>query len=69
MDYTNTFNERVKQYNYAINTYPDVLKNEFETAIELCNIKNTDSVLNILAGGSPLHKYFITFKVYMLLKK
>lgn len=60
MDYTNTFNERVKQYNYAINTYPDVLKNEFETAIELCNIKNTDSVLNILAGGSPLHKYFIT---------
>lgn len=60
MNYTNSFENRANSYNYAINKYPTVLKNEFKTTIKLCNIKSTDIILNILAGGTPLNSYFTT---------
>lgn len=60
MDYNKSFKNRANLYKYAIETYPIVLEKEFKTAIELCNIQSTDIVLNLLAGGTPLNKYFIT---------
>ena len=58
MDYNSSFKTRAKQYKYAIETYPNVLKEEFKTAAELCTIAPNHTVLNILAGGTPLDKYF-----------
>lgn len=59
MDYKETFNKRAHKYKYAIEKYPCVLEKEFQTAVEMCDIKSTDVVLNILAGGTSLNKYFI----------
>ena len=67
MDYNQSFANRVNQYDYAITKYPDTLKEEFRTAIEICKIKDTDILLNILAGGIPLDKYFTT-KPYLYRK-
>jgi SAM-dependent methyltransferase len=35
-----------------------VLSKEFETAIKMCDIKSEHTVLNILAGGTPLENFF-----------
>jgi hypothetical protein len=59
MDYNNSFEKRAKQYNSIITAYPHILKNEFVTAITMCDIKSNDILLNILAGGIPLNDYFI----------
>lgn len=73
MDYNKTFDTRISKYNYAINTYPEVLEMEFKTAVDICKIKETDILLNILAGGIPLQNYFITkpflYKEYELNSK
>ena len=58
MDYSNTFKKRVDRYTYAIETYPYVMDNEFKTAVEVSNIKETDVIINIPAACVPLHKYF-----------
>jgi SAM-dependent methyltransferase len=58
MNYNNSFENRVDNYNYAITKYPNVLENEFKTAIQMCDIQSSDILLNILAGGIPLNKYF-----------
>lgn len=58
MDYNNSFKNRVNNYNYAITRYPNVLENEFKIAVDMCDIKDTDIVLNIPAACVPLHEYF-----------
>jgi SAM-dependent methyltransferase len=65
MEYLYYFGNRIKQYRYAIETYPYVLENEFNTAIKNCDIKKDDVILNILAAGIPLKNWFtIKPKVY-----
>jgi hypothetical protein len=63
MDYDKTFEKRGNLYKYAIEIYPDVLENEFKVAVEMCDIKSSDIVLNIPAACVPLSKYF-TIKPY-----
>lgn len=58
MDYQSIFEKRANSYQYAIEKYPLALQNEFYTAIDMCDIKRTDILLNILSGGNPLEKYF-----------
>lgn len=58
MNYDKVFNKRGKFYKYAIEKYPEVLKHEFETAVDICSIKNTDIIINMLAACVPLDRYF-----------
>ena len=50
MDYNYTFNKRANLYKYSIERYPNVLKNEFETAVEMCNIKEGDVLLIVISN-------------------
>ena len=66
MDYNNTFNNRAHEYKKAMELYPNVLNNEFKTAIEMCNIKENEIILNIPAACVSLEKYFnIIPKLYL----
>lgn len=58
MDYNNTFETRCKEFKYAMDTYPHVMDEEFETAIEICSLQPHDTLLNIPAACIPLDKYF-----------
>jgi SAM-dependent methyltransferase len=57
MDYKKQFSNRTQTYLYSINKYPDVLYNEFTQAIKMLHLNNNDVLVNIPAGGIPLHKY------------
>lgn len=58
MDYNITFEKRGHLYKYAIQKYPHVLDQEFQTAVDMCDIQPTDILLNIPAACVPLDKYF-----------
>lgn len=60
MDYNATFEKRGHLYKYAIETYPFVLTNEFQTTVDMCNIKSDDILLNIPAACVPLNRHFKT---------
>jgi hypothetical protein len=53
MDYEKSFKNRTKTYLYAMEEYPNVLDEEFITAIEMLELKNDEILLNIPAGGIP----------------
>lgn len=57
MDYEKSFKNRSKSYLYAMDKFPDVLNDEFITAIEMLELKKNDVFLNIPAGGIPLQRY------------
>jgi hypothetical protein len=58
MDYVISFEKRCEKYKYAIEKYPDVLLHEFQTAVNICNLQSSDTILNIPAACIPLEKYF-----------
>lgn len=58
MDYNNTFSKRCRSYAYAVSTYPEALRNEFQTAVEELNLQPTDILLNIPASCIPLTSYY-----------
>lgn len=55
--YNKAFENRVKDYMYAIEKYPHVMNEEFESIIEELNLKNNDIILNIDGVASPIGKY------------
>lgn len=57
MNYEKSFKNRIQSYLYAINTFPNVLNEEFKTAIKQLNLQSNDTILNIPGGGIPLDKY------------
>mgnify|MGYP000908088788 CR=1 FL=1 len=57
MNYKKQFSNRTQSYLYSINKYPNVLYNEFTQAIEMLHLNNKETIVNIPAGGIPLHKY------------
>jgi SAM-dependent methyltransferase len=57
MEYREAFNNREKRYEYAINKYQNVLRNEFEVAVKVLDLKESDNLVNIPAGGVPIHRY------------
>lgn len=57
MDYTKQFANRTETYLYSIKEYPNVFYNEFTQAIEMLHLDKGDTLINIPAGGIPLHKY------------
>ena len=57
MDYIQSFKERYKKYLYAVDTYPNVMENEFKIASEMMQIENNNVILNIPAAGTDLKKY------------
>jgi SAM-dependent methyltransferase len=48
---------RGHKYKYATETYPHVLDSEFQTAINMCDLKSGMILVNIHAACAPLHKY------------
>lgn len=58
MDYNNTFQKRGNLYKYATEVYPHVLDNEFQTAVNMCDICEGQVILNIPAACVPLKRYF-----------
>jgi SAM-dependent methyltransferase len=63
MDYNNTFTKRGKDYKYAIDTYPNAMDDEFRIAINICQIEESDIVLNIPSACIPIEKYFDTHPI------
>ena len=57
-NYDTAFVNRMNTYLYAQKTYKNVMKYEFETAVELCNVVNGDSFVNIPADSE--------FKIHLL---
>jgi SAM-dependent methyltransferase len=57
MNYDSTFSGRSTEYTYATDTYPHVMDREFQTAVDMCNIKSGDTILNIPGACVPLDKY------------
>jgi hypothetical protein len=57
MDYEKSFKNRINSYLKAIKEFPTALNNEFVTAIDILNLSKNEVVLNIPAGGIPLHDY------------
>jgi len=57
MNYEKTFKNRIESYLKAVKNYPNALNNEFITALDILNLKNNEVLLNIPAGGIPLHNY------------
>jgi len=55
--YNKTFDNRVKNYIYAQEKYPNVMKNEFEIAIKICELKSNDKFVNIPADNGFLFNY------------
>lgn len=60
MDYQIVFSKRCKDYMHAMNTYPNAMDEEFQIAIEVCELGPNDTFLSIPSGGIPLERYFIT---------
>ncbi len=50
MNYNSTFTKRCHSYAYALQTYPNVLQYEFQTAVEELAIEPDDILLNIPAS-------------------
>jgi SAM-dependent methyltransferase len=57
MDYIESFKKRYKNYLYAVNTYPNVMENEFKIAYQMMKVKDNNIILNIPAAGTDLKKY------------
>jgi SAM-dependent methyltransferase len=57
MEYKHAFLNRGSRYDYAVNKYGNVLKEEFTTAIRVLDLQPFESLVVIPAGGMPLHKY------------
>lgn len=56
-DYNKTFLKRGREYKYAVETYPDALRNEFSVAAQMILRHSPKSVLNIPAACVPLKEY------------
>jgi SAM-dependent methyltransferase len=54
MEYHEAFYKREHKYEYAVTTYENVLKREFEIAIEVLDLKEFETLVNIPAGGIPI---------------
>lgn len=51
MDYDKTFTRRAAAYTYAVKTYPNALKEEFDTAVKMCGpLEAGDCLVNIPAA-------------------
>jgi SAM-dependent methyltransferase len=57
MDYIESFKKRYQKYLYAVNTYPNVMENEFKIAYEMMRVEDNNVILNIPAAGSDIKKY------------
>jgi SAM-dependent methyltransferase len=60
MDYNSTFTKRCHSYAYALQTYPNALQYEFQTAVEELNMESDDILLNIPAACVSLSSYYTT---------
>jgi SAM-dependent methyltransferase len=47
MEYSTDFSKRAASYLHALKTYPSVLQNEFETAVQMCDLQDKDTLLLI----------------------
>lgn len=57
MDYDHIFTKRGNDYKYATEKYPEVLDNEFNTVIKMCQLEANQTMINIPAACVPLHEY------------
>jgi SAM-dependent methyltransferase len=60
MNYNSTFTKRCHSYAYALQTYPNVLQNEFQAAVEELDLNPNDILLNIPASCVSLSSYYTT---------
>ena len=57
MDYSKSFSNRAKSYISAITLYPDVLKEEFEVAVHMCNLQENETLLTIPSSCEKIESY------------
>lgn len=57
MDYLDSFNNRAHSFVKAVNKYPNTLKDEIDTAINMLDLQQNDVLLNVFAGGFPIDEY------------
>ena len=66
------FTERAKSYNYAVNKYPNILKNELRTAANMCDLQDGERILNIPGACvdiTPYIKKQVDYKAFEINKK
>jgi SAM-dependent methyltransferase len=57
MEYTQIFDTRANQYTYAVHTYPHVLQQEFETAVQMLDLQKGEHLINIPAACICIDPY------------
>jgi len=57
MDYERAFANRVADYIYAIERYPEAMREEFESILEELQLQAGDRLLNIDGVASPVDRY------------
>jgi SAM-dependent methyltransferase len=58
MEYKEQFSKRADSYFLAMSTYPDVMKEEFQTAVNSLNLQGGETVVNIPGGCVNLERFF-----------
>ena len=64
MDYDIVFEHRAKDYNYAVEKYPNVLHNELSTAAFMVDAKSSETVVNIPGACVNISKYLPSSVIY-----
>ena len=57
--YDESFKKRTKNYIYAQETYPNVMKNEFQITLSICDLKPYDKFVNIPADNGLIRKKYL----------
>jgi SAM-dependent methyltransferase len=58
MDYTNSFQQRALSFLNATKNYGDCFENEFKTAVQMMDIQENETIVQLGAGGLNIHLYF-----------
>ena len=64
MDYDIVFQKRAGDYNYATQTYPNVLSNELSTAASMVDAKPNEVIVNIPGACEDISKYLPDSVIY-----
>lgn len=58
MDYANSFQQRALSFLNATKNHANCFENEFKTAVQMMNIQENETIVQLGAGGLNIHIYF-----------
>lgn len=58
MDYNNSFQQRALSFLNATQNHGDCFENEFKTAVQMMDIQENETIVQLGAGGLNIHHYF-----------